>query len=96
MNTLWITGAGGVIRKLRGKRPINAVAKQLGITTSTLSLLERNMRRLSIYEIANFAIIIGMSPNQLFALCLDKALPKFGKDEQVLLSLISSKLKGKQ
>jgi transcriptional regulator with XRE-family HTH domain len=95
MNNLWITGAGEVIRNLRGKRPIGAVAKQLGITTSTLSLIERNMRRLSVYEIANFADIVGMPSKQIFALCLDKALPKFGKDEQILLSLIAGKLKGK-
>lgn len=92
MNDLWITGAGQVIRNLRGERPIGAVAKQLNITTSTLSLIERNMRRLSISEIAQFAEIIEMEPKYLFALCLDEMIPK--SKEKELLASISAKLRG--
>jgi transcriptional regulator with XRE-family HTH domain len=95
MNALWITGAGAVIRSLRGKRPIGDVAKQLGIAVSTLSLIERNQRRLSIADIAKFAEIIEMAPSYLFALCLDEIIPKMSAEEQTLLSFISEKLKQK-
>jgi transcriptional regulator with XRE-family HTH domain len=77
MNELWITGTGAVIRRLRGKRPIGAVAKQLGITASTLSLVERNKRRLSIKEIVAFAKIVELSSTHLFAQCLEKPLLSF-------------------
>lgn len=88
MSELWLTGAGVAIRNLRGDRPIGAVAKQMKITTSTLSLIERNQRRLSIDNIVLFANIIGMNPMEVFNVCLKQALPTFDKVSKTLVAEI--------
>jgi len=79
-NALWITGAGSAIRQLRGERPIGTVAEAMRIDTSTLSRIERNERRLSVEEVANFANVIGMSPRRVLKECFQAALPGFAKN----------------
>lgn len=91
---LWITGAGPVLRRLRCDRPIGDVAKKMGITVSTLSLIERNKRRLSVDNIATFAAIIEVSPRHLFMMCLEEMLSGLDTSEKALVSFLIEKLRG--
>jgi hypothetical protein len=52
----------------------------MGIDTSTLSLIERNKRRLSVVDMTSFAGIIKQSPRRVLKACLEEALPGFAKN----------------
>ncbi len=89
MNNLWITGAGPAIRRMRKDIPIGTVAKGMGITTSTLSLIERNQRRLSIADIALFAQLIKVSPQLVLKECLTEALPGFKTGKELVNDILN-------
>lgn len=57
----------------------------MGIDTSTLSLIERNKRRLSIVDIGNFASVIKESPRRVLKQCLQESLPGFAANPGAIL-----------